>query len=191
MRKILWVDTETTGLSAKKHSVWQIAAIAEIDGKIRDKVDIKMNPPGDVEIDPEALERGGVTRETLYGYDSYAIGHQSLIALLSRYVDRFDKADKFVMAGYNVHFDYEFLRAFFMRLKDKFFGSWFFWPQLDVATYVAQATADGRLRLPNYKLETVCGALSIPIRPHDALSDVGATRHLYYALSCIVGRMAA
>jgi DNA polymerase III epsilon subunit-like protein len=101
---------------------------------------------------------------------------------LSLYVNKFDRQDKAVMLGYNVGFDERFLRAAFERQRDKYFGSWFFWPKVDVAGAVAREVLKRGLRLPNYKLETVCGHFGVKIDAHDALSDIKATVELWRRL---------
>lgn len=75
----------------------------------------------------------------------------------------------------------DMMRSSFEKSGDKYFGSWFFWPTIDVRHEVAKQILDG-CRLRNYKLETVCGHYDIKIDSHDALSDIKATRELYYKL---------
>lgn len=52
--------------------------------------------------------------------------YKQFVDLLSKYVDRYNKKDKFFLAGYNIaSFDNSFLRAWFIQNGDKYFGSWF------------------------------------------------------------------
>jgi DNA polymerase III subunit epsilon len=102
--------------------------------------------------------------------------------LLGKYVNKYDKQDKFVLGGYNVGFDMDMMRVSFEKAGDNYFGSWFFWPVIDVRVMVAEQILEIGLRLPNYKLETVCEYFNIPIDAHNALSDIRATRQLYYFL---------
>jgi DNA polymerase III epsilon subunit-like protein len=101
---------------------------------------------------------------------------------MSKYVDRYNKNDKFVMAGFNVGFDEDFLRSTFRKVQEGYFGSWFAWPKIDVAFLVALEYVKG-LRLPDFKLATICAHYDIHIDAHTALGDAKASRQLFYELS--------
>lgn len=180
--KILWIDTETTGTDCTKHGVIQIAALFEINGEIKSEMNLFKNiHPHREEIDIEALLKNNRTIEEIKSFeDPYKV----LLKFkneLGKYVNQYSKPDKFVMAGYNVSFDMDMMRASFERSGDSYFGSWFFWPVIDVKNEVAKRVAKG-LRLPNYQLETLCAHFGVNIDAHDALSDIKATRTLYYKL---------
>ena len=179
--KIFWFDTETTGISAYKCCVIQLAALIELDGEIVEALDIKFRPHDGATIEKAALDVHGLSEEVLMTFDDPSIGMAALKTTLSSYVNKFDKNDKFLIAGYNVNFDIDHLRQMFLRSNDKYFGSFFFWPSIDVQHYVALEIAKG-LRLPNYRLSTVCQHYGIKIDAHEALSDIEATRKLYLAL---------
>ena len=183
-QKILWVDCETTGVDPKKNDIWQLAYLIEIDGEIVDGENMFIRPYNTKHIEDSALEIGGTTLEKLLNIDLTT--RQAIANVKNRwaqYVDKYDKRDKFVMAGYWIHFDNNFIRQTFKKAGDKYgIGSWCFSPCIDVATFVAVAVAKHGFRFPNYKLETVCDRLGIPIEAHDALSDIHAPRTLYHAL---------
>jgi len=179
--KIFWFDTETTGISHYKCCVIQLAALIELEGEIVEMIDLKMRPHDGAIIEKAALDVHGLSEETIMSFDDSSIGMAALKSTLSTYVNKFDKNDKFIIAGYNVKFDIDHLRQMFLRTNDKYFGSFFFWPSVDVQHYVALEIAKG-LRLPNYRLSTVCEHYGIEIEAHEALSDIMATRALYLAL---------
>jgi DNA polymerase-3 subunit epsilon len=68
MLKICHVDTETTGKHHALHSIHQLAAIIEVNGKIVDRLNIKMRPRLGRYIDEEALKVGGVTKQQIMAY---------------------------------------------------------------------------------------------------------------------------
>jgi len=174
---------ETTGLDPIKHDAWQLAYLIEIDGEIVDGENMYIRPHNTKYIEERALEIGGTTLEKLLSIElllPQAVANMK--ARWSKYIDKYDRNDKFIMAGYWVHFDNGFLRQMFKKANDKYFGSWCFSPCIDVASFVAVAVAKHGFRFPNYKLETVCDRLGIAIDAHDALSDIHATRTLYQAL---------
>lgn len=44
MKKVLWIDTETTGLNPKVHGLREVAFIVEVDGVEKEKGVFKINP---------------------------------------------------------------------------------------------------------------------------------------------------
>jgi len=189
--KVLWCDLETTGTNPIRHGIIQLAALVEIDGKLEAQLNLRMAPLTKHEVEEEALAINSVTEEEIRAYPHQSTQYPELEALLSRYINRYEKLDKFILAGYNINaFDEPFLRQLFLdnattrrdRKYGGYFGSWFFWPKRDVQTYLAEHIAEHGLRLSNYQLATVCEHFGIPIDAHDALSDIQATRTLYRVL---------
>ena len=190
-KKVLWIDLETTGLEPLRHAIIELAALAEIDGEIVEEIDLKMRPLAKHKVDSEALETIFRTEAEIRTYPHQADQYRAFEEFLTRYINRYEKLDKFILAGYNINtFDEPFLRQLFLdnaadrkaRKYGGYFGSWFFWPKRDVQTYLAEHLTENGLRLPNYKLATVCEYFNIPITAHDALSDIQATRTLYSVL---------
>ncbi len=182
--KILWIDCETTGVNPKLNDIWQLAYLIEIDGEVVDGENMYIRPFNEKNIEEQALTIGGTTIDKLLEIE---LTVKPAVARIKKtwekYIDKFNRDDKFVMAGYWVNFDNGFLRQLFYKAGDKYgIGSWCFSPCLDVASFVAIAVAKNGLRFPNYKLETVCDRLGIALDAHDALSDITATRNLYSAL---------
>ena len=182
MKKIFWFDTETTGVDFANSAILELGALIEIDGEIKQEFTLKMQPHDGAVISSEALKINKITPEMWEHYDLSSVGIHKLRVQLSKHVNKYNKNDKFVIAGYNVEFDIQMLRSAFLRDGDKFFGSWFFWPVIDVQTYVAEGILSGGLNLVNYQLSTVCKHCDIDIVAHDALSDIKATRNLYKIL---------
>lgn len=188
--KILWADVETTGLSAWKNDIIQAAFILEIDGEVVKEFDFKIKPfgePGTVEL--EALKVNGKTLVEIYE-EPYQDPAEAWALIANNFIEgrigRYDRADKLVMAGYNVGFDKEFIRQGMEKSKlfDKyFFGGSFFGPNLDVMTLVAQKIIlEGETLGGNHKLSDVAKYMGIPLKAHDALEDIRATRAMYYKL---------
>lgn len=181
MSKIFWLDTETTGIDPKRCAIVQLAGLVEIGGEIISEIELKICPHKGAFISDEALKVNGLTQEQLDSFPVASGQYLRLIAELNSYIDKYNPSDKFILAGYNVGFDEQFLRNFFYLCGDKFFGSYFAWPKIDVANFVAEEYVKG-LRLINFKLETLCKQYNIPLQAHDAAADIKATRDLYYKL---------
>lgn len=184
MKKVLWLDVETTGLDCRKHGLREVGFIIEIDGAEVDKGVFKINPftytTRDVEIDDYALEISKVSIEDLESYDSSSYCFKELMKKLVKYVNVNDKNDCFVIAGYNVAFDIGFIKEWFkeMGLLDSY-KDLFHYKSLDVFSIVFALRLLGLNSAENDKLETICNYFDIGIEAHNALSDIEATKKLY------------
>jgi DNA polymerase-3 subunit epsilon len=181
VRKVFWFDLETTGVFDKTCAILQLAGLVEIDGQIVNEINLKARPHEGAFISDEALLVNGLDEATIMSYPSHTVMYSELVNFICKYVNKFNKKDKFVLGGYNVGFDDGFLRELFYRCGDKFYGSLFAWPKLDVQHLIAEQYADG-LRLPDHKLSTICSHFGIPLDAHEAMGDIVATRNLYYKL---------
>nr|DAK81844.1 MAG TPA: DNA polymerase III subunit alpha [Caudoviricetes sp.] len=181
--KLLFFDLETTGTNPARHGIHQISGIVEVDGVEQERFDFKVRPNPKAEVLDEALAVGGVTREQIEAYPAMEEVYGKLVALLARYVNKFDKNDKFFLVGYNnASFDNQFLRGFFMQNGDNYFGSWFWSNSLDVMVLASQYLLAERQLMPNFKLSTVASHLGIKIddgKLHDAYYDIHLTREVY------------
>lgn len=108
--KIIYLDTETTSLDAKRCGIIQLAAILEID-----TIDLRMRPADGLEISDEALAVSGTKREDLEGLPTEREAHAAFLRWLGKHIDKFSKTDKAFFSGYNSPFDVEFVRAWFLR----------------------------------------------------------------------------
>ena len=113
-------------------------------------------------------------------FPSAVIGITALKKKLSQYVDRYDHDDKFVPVGFKVDFDSDFLRETWFAVGDKYGpGSYIFNCSWDIRADVAKMICRCGLRLPNYKLSTICEHFGISLKgAHDALVDIKGTREL-------------
>jgi len=186
MKKILYFDTETTGLNPLKNEIHQLAIIIEVDGKIKFEGEFKIRPMDVDNISEKALSISGVTEHDILKYPHPAEQYKSIIEVFSQVVDRFDKDDKFYPAGYNVKFDLEFLYQFFLKNDDKFFGSWINWMPLDPLPVLHAMDFKNQIKLSNYKLATACQYYDIKLdNAHDAMADIKATRELLKKMNLV------
>lgn len=180
MRKICYIDTETGGVEPERHALLTVAAIVEIGGDIMGSKKWRVKPwPGD-DVEERALDVNGLTREEIAQFPEPEEFLQDFQQFLSEYVNKFDRLDKFVPAGYNVRFDLDFLRAFFGKGGDRYFGSWFSNYPIDPFPVICWLHATGKLILPDLKLGTICDHFAIPLgeAAHDAMADILATKTL-------------
>lgn len=184
--KILFFDTETTCLNPQTCAIHQLSGMVIIDGEVKESFNYRIKPHEGAEITDEALAVSGLNRSIISLHPSASEQHANLIRLLSKYINRYDRADKFYLAGYNSRsFDEPFLRFFFQRVEDKFYGSYFWQVGFDVMILAAEYLKADLPTMPNFKLHTVAEKLGIPVQParlHDALYDVELTYAIYQAI---------
>lgn len=181
--KILFFDLETTGVLVNKHGIHQLSGEIVVDGEAKESFDLHVQPNPKAEITPEALDVAGVTKEQIMAYPPMEVVYGQFITLLGKYVDKYNKTDKFFLAGYNnASFDNQFLRAWFLQNGDKYFGSWFWSNSIDVMVLATPYLAAKRAQMENFKQSTVATALGIQVdetKLHDALYDIQLCRSIY------------
>lgn len=185
--KTVWIDLETTGLDAKSARIIEFAALYEDRGEIIEERHIYCKPfdkqPEDFArieeltgISWAELEVNGVSDEELY---------RAVVAFMDSIVNKYDRGDKAIFAGYNATFDERFVRELFNRNGNQYYGSYFYSGRLDVMSSVVEAVWEGRLDRPaNLKLATVAVALEFgEFQAHSALEDIRMTRAIQMMLS--------
>jgi DNA polymerase-3 subunit epsilon len=178
--KILWFDTETTGLT-ENSAMFQISGVIEIDGASVEEFDIFCKPHKGADISEEALKVTGVTREELENYQDPRKAYEQLIEIFSKYIDKFDRDDKFIIGGQNVKFDIDVLNKFFKRNNDNYLGSFLNYKQVfdTLNVYVALEIAEVVPKLENHKLESICKVMGVKLEnAHNSLADIKATKEV-------------
>ncbi len=185
--KLLYFDTETTGVDSKVNEIVQFAAIVEIDGKVVEEVNWQCQPTRWDKIDPMALKTIGKTVEDLKALPAPSEMMKNIRALFDRHIDKFNKADKFYPAGHNVQFDLEFLQAFWKQHGDTYgTGSYQNWRCLDSRILANFLLYKDMIPCADVKLETLCNHFKVAIQAHDAMSDIRATRELIQLMSAFL-----
>lgn len=162
--KILYLDTETTGITANS-AVIQFAGIIEIDGEVKEEFNIRCKSHKDADISEKALEE--------------------MENIFEKYCSKFDKNDKFVLVGQNIKFDFQKLHEFYTRLGNKYLGSWInFKLMFDTLAVIQALQVVSKMPiLENNKLITWCNHFNIELEnAHDALADIKATKELAQVL---------
>lgn len=177
--KIMAFDLETTGLDPEINGIHQLSCMFFVDGVFKTKHNFHIAPFVDDVIDSIALNMSGKSEEEIRGQQNPMGFFSEFQELLKHYVNPFDRNDQLIMLGYNVNFDINFLRGFFLKNNNRYFMSYFSQCYIDVLQMVYILKAFGHLSLKSYKLKTVCGHFDIEINAHDAMSDIQATVKLY------------
>ena len=183
MRKILYIDSETGGTNPEKSALIQLSGIIEIDGIEKEKFNFYVKPFENSEVNEEALQVQNRTFEELKDdkYVNEKEVYTDFVSILDKYVNKYDKNDKFLVSGFNVNFDVNMLKAFFVRNHNPFLFSYIESPTfaLDpmlIITFLQMANIIPKLE--NNKLGTLCKYFNIDFQAHDSLEDIVATKKL-------------
>lgn len=177
----LWLDVETTGLDPVRNDIVQLACIAVINGKQHNVTFNEYCQPFDWNtVDPEALKINHTSLEQLRAFQKPQRLAANFVAFLKQF------GVKFTLAGYNSEFDRNLLSSFFKKNDmDKVFNELF---TADIRDTLKRAKSLKKtLNADNLKLGTLCAKFEIPMKAHDALSDISATIKLDKILSEMLG----
>jgi putative exonuclease len=189
MNKIIFIDTETGGVNPEKAALIQLSGIIRIDKKDVEKFNFYIKPFENSEVTEKALEVQGRTLEELKTekYIEEKEVYKQFVNLLDKYIDKYDRTDKFVVAGYNVRFDVDILKAFFQRHGNNFLFSYLDSSMLDPLYSIRLLQiAEVLPVLENNKLETWCKHFGIELKAHDSLEDIEATKKLIGKLISLI-----
>ena len=192
--KYLYLDTETTGVDRSKCAIWQVGCIVEVDERVVATYNVKMDPGPDAFIEDYVARNFHVDRAMLSQFQSKKRAVAELVKSFQNHMNFSDKSDKYVLVGYNVGFDNEFVRKLFTEFNVDF-GRFTWSPPVDVMSLAGEFMKSIRKDMPNFKLVTVYNVASMMglvekisqdellSDAHDALFDIELTRRLYKALS--------
>lgn len=191
--KILYFDVETTGTDPVKNSIVQLSGLIEINHKVVDKFNIECRPREGAEIHPKALQVTGLTAEQLMAREkTYADAYDEFLNIMKNHVYQYHNSpdtlmnEKFYPCAFNGYFDLQFVAQFFTDNGDRYgFGNWQNWQLLDPLPLVRFMEYAGLVKMDDHKLGTVCASYNIPIKAHDAFSDISATRDLVQKLTTL------
>lgn len=185
MIKKIYVDTETSGLNPDTDALLEIGGLICIEGQQNEEFELFAKPFDGDRITDEALKVNGKTHEEIAIYQPPRAMHSRFTEMLSMYVDKFNKKDKFFIYGWNSDFDDRFLRAFFRKCGDRYYGSYFLWPSINVAALVTHYLNKTRFSIDDFHLHTVAEWFAIPVdyeARHGALYDAILTKQVLDAL---------
>lgn len=181
--KLFFFDLETTGVNPAKNGIHQISGEIVIDGQTKESFDFKVQPNPKAIIEQQALDVCSITVEQIMAYPPMKEVYAQIIKMLAKYVDKFNKSDKFFLVGYNnASFDNQFLRGFFLQNGDQYFGSWFWSNSFDVMVLATPYLAERRFEMENFQLSTVARFLGVTVEEqalHDASYDIYLTKAIF------------
>lgn len=176
INKKIYFDCETTGTDPLENDIIQIAGMIEIDNKEVEQFNFNIQPINWNNIQEKALIVNNTTIDQLKTFSKPKDIYNEIIILFDKYIDKFDKNDKFIVCGYNVNFDIEFLNYFFKKNNNEFLFS-YFGNKKDPFPVLNYLRTINKINIENLKLTTVCDYFKINIESaHDAMFDIKATK---------------
>lgn len=185
MTKFLFIDTETTGKDVQKAGLHQLSGFIVIDNQIKESFDIKVKPFSGCQIENEALETCNISYNELYGNKARLEDKDAYICfnhLLCKYIDKFDKSDKFIVVGYNVRFDIEILSNLYLRNEDEYFFALVYGNYIDVMSLATQVLLNERNLMEDFKQGTVAKYIGLEISEdnlHNSMYDIKVCYQIY------------
>jgi DNA polymerase-3 subunit epsilon len=180
--KILYFDTETSGLDSKTNDILTIGGIIEIDGEVEEEFYLEMQSFNYDNISEEALKINGLELKKIKTFMSPKLAYKQLQRIFSKYINRYNKLDKFTCVGHNVRFDLDFLTEFWKKNNDKYLGSYIDYHFLDTMVILNLMMYKKAIQLENCKLVTATQKFGIKLDAHNAMNDIKATRELFKKL---------
>lgn len=181
-KKLFFFDVETTGLDSSIHDIVSLSFIIETPDMPLHKGTFYVQPFRWDSIDQKALDVNGFTVGQLHEFQLPKDVHFLFTNELSHYVDRFDPSDKFWPVAFNAQFDTGFLSAFFRKVNDPYYGSWFSGHVLDPLPIFRFLSFHNMITPPliDHKLQTIARHLSLIHDAHDSASDVAVLREIFH-----------
>lgn len=177
--KILWTDTETTGLSAEKNGIISVACIADICGEVVEKFELEMRPTGRVS-DPQALKINGYTHAQIRRLTPWEEVLPEFIYRINMISRKHLPDQPFLLGGQNVVFDNRHIVSW-----TEYCQAPEYWKFLVKQTgFVDTKTVAKKFpELTSRKLGDMCQHFGVRLEnAHNALADIEATRELYYVM---------
>lgn len=181
--KIIYYDTETSGLDPIQNDILTLAGIIEIDGEVKEEFYLEMQPFNYENISKEALEVNGLTLEQIKTFQTPQEAHKKLLSIFSKYINKYNKLDKLTAIGHNIGFDIRFLDSLFRKCGDKYFGSWIDYHYIDTMAILNLLKFKKAIQIENVKLVTAAKHFGVELtEAHNAMADIKATRELFQKL---------
>lgn len=185
--KILFADTETTGLSSKQgmHEIVQVGGIITEGRTVLESVSVKSQPVNWDKISQQALDVTNLTVEKLKTYSKPVDAFNEFYAVIKKHIT---PGTKIKLAGQNIKFDIRFMELWWNTWKsheiptfDRVFDTSNPYELMDITKPLKSM---GILVVDNVKLGTVASALMI--KPHgdlhDAMTDIDLTYRTMFDL---------
>lgn len=190
MNKILFIETQATGIDSSRCAIYKMAGIIceeTITGlKETKRFDYYVSPFEKARVEDKALWLGGVTRAELSLYESEGEVFKRFLTLLDNTVNVRDPKDKIYICSFSASsYDVPFLKNFFLRNGSQRFRDYFYVQTLDLMCLAAFALINEREGMPDFHLETTAKFLGVApehTRSYDTIVNAETSLEIFKAL---------
>nr|DAN05343.1 MAG TPA: Oligoribonuclease [Caudoviricetes sp.] len=173
--KILFIDTETGGLNAEKHSLLTVAFAVYNNGEIVAEKEFAVKHKYYL-VSTKALE---VNNINLIEHDQIAIESKVVVQEIIKFIKDNFGDEKPVIAGHNIEFDYKFLDKLFQNEKE-YWWKYVSHRKLDTCSLINFLMVTGKIEIESASLEASINYFKIETNArHTAKDDVRATIALF------------
>ena len=177
--RLLFIDTETGGLNPDRHSLLSLALVVWEDMEIIDSQELLIND-GHLSVTEEALS---INKIDIKKHKEIAISSSQAIEKITLFISKhFPYQGKITLAGHNVHFDANFLKAFLSK-NDKDFNTCFSHRFIDTSSILYYLYITGHIKQKTISSDEAFKLFEIKVEGrHTALGDALATAKLFNKL---------
>jgi DNA polymerase-3 subunit epsilon len=177
--KILFIDTETGGLDPNVNSLLSIGFAVWQNFKIIDKTEILIND-GKLNVTEQSLK---INQIDLESHKKNALYPKDAIQQIKLFLDKhFPVNQKITLAGHNVNFDVNFLKAF-LNANNFPFESRFSHRFIDTSSILFYLYLSGKIKERTISSDQAFHFFNIQVdNRHSALGDAIATSKLFTIL---------
>lgn len=185
---LLFLDTETTGLSLAKAEIIQIAAIAVYNGEWAGTINLSCQPFSYDNIDLEALGVCNIPLSTLKTFDLPVSAFNKFVTGLTKIRNRISPDIKFKVIAHNAPFDKKFLQKWWKNCSDnadvKFplLSNYLEDEWIDSVVIARELLQKNIINSDGAKLENLASYYSVEYDgrgAHDALSDTKVLQQVF------------
>lgn len=185
--KLIFFDTETTGLDARVHGIHQLAGEIVIDNRVVERFDFKVKPFKGCEFVPDALEVSKTSLADILQQHQYrpeADVYMNFTCMLQQHIENMEENDKYFLIGWRVpEFDVKFLKALFYRYSlPEVFDSYFWTNPIDIKALASHYLLEERPLMASFSLAPVAKYLGVKVdetKLHTAAYDAYLSRRVY------------
>lgn len=188
MSKIIFFDTETTGLDPLKCGMHQLAGEVVVNDEVVDKFDYRINPFKECEVSYVALAISNTKALDFLKYNQEFQVLYMFTEKIYKYKEHTKAKDKLFLATWarDPAFDVKFLKAFFERNKNTSTFESLFWSNfIDVKSLATHYLQERRHDIESFNLASVAKYLGIEVdesKLHSAMYDAYLCRMVYFKL---------
>lgn len=189
---LLFLDTETTGLSLAKSEVVQIAVVAQYNGEWAGTINLSCQPFSYANVSLKALEVCDLPIEKLKTFDMPDKVFMKFVSGLTKIRNRISPTAKFTAIAHNAAFDKKFLAKWWKNCSDacdvkippikRFLNEdW-----IDSLVLARELVEKKVITSKNARLETLAEHYSVKFEgrgAHDALSDTQVLKEVFYHMA--------